>query len=185
MIEFTMRMVVNRWSEISDYFAWLIGHRDALADPDVHDSLLFDDDSFTRSRRYFWAINYLAELDDSIGGNIAQLETWIAEWPDHLIVQKKEMQAEVRSLPERLDQLKVLQEKLRALRLEAFALRDGVSGAPMIIRRVMMTFIKIALVLDCLEINILISIAVVQRQRCYRKQSSYTTWRKCQVAHIY
>lgn len=128
MIEFTMRMVVNRWSEILDYFSWLIGHRDALADPDTHDSLLFDDDSFSRSRRYFWAINYLAELDTSIAMNIVQLEAWITEWPDHLSVPKKEMQAEVKSLPERLDQLKLLQEKLRALRQEAFALRDGVSS---------------------------------------------------------
>jgi hypothetical protein len=127
MIEFTIRVVINRWAEVAEYFAWLIGHRDALADPDIHDSLLFDDASFSRSRRYFWAINYLAELDESIAGNILRLERWIAQWPEHLTVTSKEMHAEVKSLPERLNQLMVLQLRLKALRQEAIALRDGVS----------------------------------------------------------
>jgi hypothetical protein len=127
MVEFTIQAVSNRWLAITEYFAWLIGHRDALADPDIHDSLLFDDASFSRSRRYFWAINYLAELDESIAGNIQQLESWIAKWPQHLTVRSKEMHADVRSLPERLNQMMALQLRLRALRQEAIALRDGVS----------------------------------------------------------
>jgi hypothetical protein len=128
MVEFTIRVVIDRWLGIAEYFAWLIGHRDALADPEIHDSLLFDDASFSRSRRYFWAINYLAELDDSIAGNILQLERWIASWPQHLSVGGKEMNAEVRSLPERLNELMALQLRLKALRQEAIALRDGVSS---------------------------------------------------------
>lgn len=127
MVEFTIRVVINRWLGITEYFAWFIGHRDALADPEIHDSLLFDDASFSRSRRYFWAINYLAELDESIAGNILQLERWIATWPQHLSVGSKEMHAEVRSLPERLNELMALQLRLKALRQEAIALRDGVS----------------------------------------------------------
>jgi hypothetical protein len=128
IVEFTIRVVINRWLAITEYFAWLIGHREALADPEAHDSLLFDDASFSRSRRYFWAINYLAELDDSIAGNIAQLESWIAKWPQHLTVGSKETHDDVRSLPERLNQLMTLQLRLRALRQEAIALRDGVSS---------------------------------------------------------
>jgi len=129
MVEFTIRVVINRWLAITEYFAWLIGHRDALTDPEIHDSLLFDDASFSRSRRYFWAINYLAELDDSIAGNILQVENWIAKWPEHLTIHSKEMRDDVRSLPERLNQLMALQVRLRALRQEAIALRDGVSSA--------------------------------------------------------
>lgn len=128
MVEFTIRVVINRWLAITEYFAWLIGHRDALADPEIHDSLLFDDASFSRSRRYFWAINYLAELDGSIAGNILQLENWIDKWPQHLTVRSKEMNDEARSLPDRLSQLMSLQLRLRALRQEAIALRDGVSS---------------------------------------------------------
>jgi hypothetical protein len=127
MVEFTVRVVINRWLAITEYFAWLIGHRDALADPEIHDSLLFDDASFSRSRRYFWAINYLVELDESIAGNILQLESWIAKWPQHLTMGSKEMHGDARSLPERLNQLMAVQLRLRALRQEAIALRDGVS----------------------------------------------------------
>jgi hypothetical protein len=126
LVEFTIRAVINRWLGITEYFAWLIGHRDALADPEIHDSLLFDDASFSRSRRYFWAINYLAELDESIAGNILQLERWISLWPQHLTVGSN-LNGEVRSLPERLNELMALQLRLKALRQEAIALRDGVS----------------------------------------------------------
>jgi hypothetical protein len=113
MVEFTSRMVIERWEKISEYFAWLIGHRDTLSDPDAHDSLLFDDDSFSRSRRYFWAINYLAELDSSITGNIVQLDRFA----------KRNS-----SIRLQLDQLQYLRGRLLAQREEAIALRDGVSG---------------------------------------------------------
>jgi hypothetical protein len=62
------------YSPHRNYLAWLIGHRDTLSDSDAHDSLLLDEHTFSRSRKYFWAINYLAELDISISENIAHLE---------------------------------------------------------------------------------------------------------------
>ena len=115
MIEFTLRVVIERWEKIAEYFAWLVGHhKDILSDPDAHDSLLFDDDSFSRSRRYFWAINYLAELDISISGNIVELEKFA----------KKERFGPLR---DQLIQLQFLRERLRDQREEAIALRDGVS----------------------------------------------------------
>lgn len=113
MIDFSIRIVVQRWDKISEYFTWLLGHRDTLSDPDAHDSLLFDDDSFTRSRRYFWAINYLAELDTSIAENIVQL---------------KKFARENKSLREQLSQLQYLRERIRGQRDEAIELRDGVSS---------------------------------------------------------
>jgi hypothetical protein len=117
MIEFTLRMVIERWEKIAEYFAWLVGHhKDILSDPDAHDSLLFDDDSFSRSRRYFWAINYLAELDISISGNIVELEKF-----------EKRQKYRSGSLRDQLIQLQFLRERLRDQREEAIALRDGVS----------------------------------------------------------
>jgi hypothetical protein len=131
MIEFTIRMVIERWLDIAEYFARLIGHRDTLSDPDAHDSLLFDDDSFSRSRRYFWAINYLAELDLSISGNIAQLEKFARRYMD---AQNPVRQRQPgpgwphtnAAINEQLDQLQYLRERLQAQREEAIALRDGV-----------------------------------------------------------
>lgn len=120
MIEFTMHMITDRWRKVEEYFSWLIGHRDTLADLEAHDSLLFDDDTFSRSRKYFWAINYLAELDISIAENIVQLERWTGFGFAHRM--------DARPLTERLAQLKDLRSRLKAQREEAIALRDGVSA---------------------------------------------------------
>ncbi|KAE9366544.1 hypothetical protein N431DRAFT_349848, partial [Stipitochalara longipes BDJ] len=117
MVGFSIRMVLQRWEKILEYFTWLLGHRDTLSDPDAHDSLLFDDDSFSRSRRYFWAINYLAELDISISRNIIQLDRFIGE--DSLN----------KSLREQLNQLQYLRERILGQREEAIALRDGLFSA--------------------------------------------------------
>ncbi len=114
MIESTIRMVIERWDRIAEYFSKLLGHRDTLSDPDAHDSLLFDDDSFSRSRKYFWAINYLAELDISISGNIVELEKFAVG---------------NNSLREQLKQLYYLRERIRDQRDEAIALRDGLFSA--------------------------------------------------------
>ena len=44
--------------------------------PNEHDNLLFDDGAFSRSRRYFWAIDCLSEFDVSISDNITQWELY-------------------------------------------------------------------------------------------------------------
>ncbi|PMD52652.1 uncharacterized protein K444DRAFT_187304 [Hyaloscypha bicolor E] len=117
MVGFSIRMVLQRWEKILEYFTWLLGHRDSLSDPDAHDSLLFDDDSFSRSRRYFWAINYLAELDISISRNIIQLDRFIGEDSPN------------KSIREQLNQLQHLRERILGQRDEAIALRDGLFSA--------------------------------------------------------
>jgi hypothetical protein len=89
-----------------------------LSDPDAHDSLLFDDDSFSRSRKYFWAINYLAELDTSISGNIVELDK---------AAKRCERSFRRAALEEQLGQLQYLRQRLQAQREDAIALRDGVS----------------------------------------------------------
>jgi hypothetical protein len=122
MVGFSIRMVLQRWEKILEYFTWLLGHRDSLSDPDAHDSLLFDDDSFSRSRRYFWAINYLAELDISISRNIIQLDRFIGE------------DSPKKLLREQLNQLQHLRERILGQRDEAIALRDGVSNLNHFIR---------------------------------------------------
>ena len=44
--------------------------------PAEHDNLLFDDGAFSRSRRYFWAIDCLSEFELSITDNIVQWELY-------------------------------------------------------------------------------------------------------------
>lgn len=116
MVEFSTRNVLQRWEQILEYFTLLLGYRDTLSDPDTHDRLLFDDDSFTRSRRYFWAISYLGELEISILRNIIELKRCIGESSSN------------KSLREQLNKLQHLRERIVGQSAEAIALRDGVSN---------------------------------------------------------
>lgn len=144
MIEFTMHMVIERWRKVEKYFGWLIGHRDTLSDLEAHDSLLFDDDTFSRSRKYFWAINYLAELDISIAENIVQLERWVG-WGVGMGRFGVRRRTDVRPLSERLAQLKELRSRLKAQREEAIALRDGVSKPSPLVRGSPLQIVRISL----------------------------------------
>lgn len=44
--------------------------------PNEHDKLLFDDGAFSRSRRYFWAIDCLSGFESRISDNIAKWEMY-------------------------------------------------------------------------------------------------------------
>src|SRR5437667_12194073 len=70
--------VIERWEELAEYFDEMLCERKALLDPEYHDSLLTDDGTFSRSKKYFWAIEFLKELDKSISDNIRQAEQFAA-----------------------------------------------------------------------------------------------------------
>jgi hypothetical protein len=135
MVWSTLYEIVARWEEVVEYFTSLLGHRDTLSNPDAHDSLLFDDDSFSRSRRYFWAINYLAQLDVSISGNIMEVERFFGTrsfFANHHRKQIHHYGAPVDPLGDEIRyKLGILQnqrEHIRRQRIEAIELRDAVSG---------------------------------------------------------
>lgn len=44
--------------------------------PDAHDKALWDDDPFSQSRRFFWTIHCLTDLQISISNNIAEWEKY-------------------------------------------------------------------------------------------------------------
>lgn len=69
-----LRRISERWAEFQSFFDYVLDGGDSLMQPGEHDNLLFDDGSFSRSRRYFWAIDCLVEFDNSISDNIAQWE---------------------------------------------------------------------------------------------------------------
>ena len=65
------------WEKIIVHFA-VISEQDApILDPRRHDEMLFEDESFSRSRRYFWALAsikvFVGEIEDTI-------ETWGNFW---------------------------------------------------------------------------------------------------------
>jgi hypothetical protein len=56
--------VVTCWASLDDYVGKLT-IKDSM-EPKAYAKLLFDDENFTRSRKYFWVIGCLGELDVSI-----------------------------------------------------------------------------------------------------------------------
>ena len=68
--------ISERWAEFQSFFDFTLDGADSLMQPSEHDNLLFDDGAFSRSRRYFWAIDCLSEFDVSISDNINQWELY-------------------------------------------------------------------------------------------------------------
>ena len=66
-----MSNVIDRWTALDSYFEKLLAEN--FMEPDQYAKLLFDDDSFSRSQKYFWAIGTLNEFGASIADNIKQL----------------------------------------------------------------------------------------------------------------
>ena len=73
-----LERISERWAEFQSFFDYILDSGDSLMQPAEHDNLLFDDGSFSRSRRYFWAIDCLSEFDVSISDNITQWEQYKA-----------------------------------------------------------------------------------------------------------
>ena len=85
-----LERITDRWAEFLSYFDYILDGGDSLMKPAEHDNLLFDDGAFSRSRRYFWAIDCLSEFEISITDNITQWELYKAarlsstrELPEH------------------------------------------------------------------------------------------------------
>ena len=73
-----LERIADRWAGFLSYFDYILDGGDFLMKPAEHDNLLFDDGAFSRSRRYFWAIDCLSEFELSITDNITQWELYKA-----------------------------------------------------------------------------------------------------------
>lgn len=71
-----LERIADRWADFLTYFDYILDGGDSLMKPAEHDNLLFDDGSFSRSRRYFWAIDCLSDFEISITDNITQWELY-------------------------------------------------------------------------------------------------------------
>ena len=80
-----LERISERWAEFQIYFDFILDSGDSLMNPYEHDNLLFDDGAFSRSRRYFWAINCLSEFDLCMTDNLLQWELYKAARIDPLL----------------------------------------------------------------------------------------------------
>lgn len=73
-----LERIADRWADFLSYFDYILDGGDSLMKPAEHDNLLFDDGAFSRSRRYFWAIDCLSEFENDITDNLTQWELYKA-----------------------------------------------------------------------------------------------------------
>ncbi|KAL8711184.1 MAG: hypothetical protein Q9220_004329 [cf. Caloplaca sp. 1 TL-2023] len=122
--------ISERWADFQSFFDYILDSGDSLMQPHEHDNLLFDDGAFSRSRRYFWAIDCLSEFENAITDNINQWELYKAALPtlmndlDNIQYRNTERQCRVLQ-----NQREYFRQKLASTR----ALRDALFNASAVI----------------------------------------------------
>jgi hypothetical protein len=137
--------VVGRWEEIAEHFDELLVEKKGL----LNDSLLSDDKTFSRSKKYFWAIEFLKEAGNSISDNIYQAERFvelIKSNPPETKTAEREFQLRLKHHLTVIQKLDALKTRFRRKKEEAMALRDGVSQASWKIRD---NRLKMTVVIQC------------------------------------
>ena len=140
LVTLSLDKVVYRWSELVDFFRTLLEGDNSLLDPIRHDHLLFDNENFSKSREYFWAINCLTEFEASVSANIEHWEEY-RRYLESLPYLNQELTGaepllEENSLISLLDRsngycarLRRYQRFFQEKRAATIALRDGVKPA--------------------------------------------------------
>ena len=125
-----LERISERWAEFQSFFDFILNAGNALMEPLVHDNLLFDDGAFSRSRRYFWAIECLTEFDASITDNILQWELFKEARIEPLVASSALSKLDYRQFQEAEKVHQILQKQREYFRRKlrsTIALRDAVS----------------------------------------------------------
>lgn len=160
--------MIQKWEQILEYFDNLITEKTAFLDPLKHDNLLVDDETFSRSERYFWAISTLKKLDAVISENIQQVSKLINQ-TELTTVEGDEvrfLEGSRKHMRGRLGQLEEIAKRLRDKRQEALDLRDGVSATSYFMR-----FVRLIILLSSFSMPVVLWRVVPQLD--WEKMSSY------------
>jgi hypothetical protein len=134
IILYALRKVEERWRQFNEYIGSLLV--EDFMDPEAYTELLFDNETFSRSKLYFWAIGCLNEFTISIEDNIKQVKFFrkarIPYSPNSpaMLSLPEELQTfddEARKIGQSLEDLKA---QFEAKLVTIQTLRDGVSGFP-------------------------------------------------------
>lgn len=131
--------ISERWAEFHSFFDFILDGSDSLMNPSDHDNLLFDDGAFSRSRRYFWAIDCLSEFDLSISDNINQWELFKQARVLSLLAVNALPDLDYRQFKQAEKQCQILQvqrENFRQKLASTKALRDAVSSSAVLYIRI-------------------------------------------------
>ena len=130
LVHGNLLIVIGRWEQIACYMEGLLAEKNGLLDPEYHDSLLTDDAKFTRSKKYFWAIEFLIEAETSVLDNINQARRFVELMnsnPPNEEVARRMFVMRLRKHNTAIQKLENLRKGFVKKQEEAKALRDGVS----------------------------------------------------------
>ncbi|KAE9377870.1 hypothetical protein N431DRAFT_399020 [Stipitochalara longipes BDJ] len=125
-------IVIGRWEQIACYMEGLLAEKNGLLDPEYHDSLLTDDATFTRSKKYFWAIEFLIEAETSVLDNINQAKRFLEIMnsnPPSGEVARRMFLMRLRKHNTAIQKLEIIRKGFVKKKEEAKALRDGLFSA--------------------------------------------------------
>lgn len=114
--------LIAHWTEISEYVEQFIAGQDTFLHEKQHDQLLFDDDSFTRSRQYSWVITSTGEFILIIAKTLGHYES-LTKW----LFSKREHADIMREHKTLLTDLRAVKDMFERQRTRATDLREGVS----------------------------------------------------------
>jgi hypothetical protein len=122
--------VILRWEEIAAYFDGLLAEKSGLLNPAYHDSLLIDDREFTRSKKYFWAIEFLQGAEATVLDNTTQIRQFVdlmKATPPLEVAAQNGHTLQLRKHLNTVQKLENPRSHFRTNQDETKALRDGVS----------------------------------------------------------
>lgn len=134
--------------EVANMFDEEFGAEGLVIDPDAHDKLLVDDDDFSRSRKYFWAVSFLDLLMKQTNHIMQEMDAffqhrekvlgdlWIAaqrkrQGPgkDYSVHYRSIWDRLIDEMKNPIDQLRLTLARFEASHKNILNLRDGVSLA--------------------------------------------------------
>lgn len=76
--------ILKEWDKLAEYFDKFLGNNKAFLSPEEYDNQFGDDETFSRSRRYFWALSCLSELIPCLNDAIKQWEVSRTSWDNQI-----------------------------------------------------------------------------------------------------
>jgi hypothetical protein len=125
-----LRHLLRNWERLVEHFDGFLENGKPFLDPKKHDNLLVDDETFSRSRKYFWALGCLSEFTLYITNTIHQWEASREVWDARFAgFQSEKSKKYIKKNDELCVKLKVVHDRLQHHHNNITALRDGLFNA--------------------------------------------------------
>lgn len=138
LVGYALRTAAAEWQQMASYFDTLVGENllnqagSTLLSPEKHDLLLFEDESFSRSRKYFWIVEAATTFMEKITDSLYAWERYRAQEVDPYLRLRDlkdhgKLLAGVGNAEAEVEKLKAVQHQLEKHLERTKLLRDGVS----------------------------------------------------------